>query len=35
LLLEELFGCPVDLITHKSIRPEIRPQIERDSIAVA
>lgn len=35
LLLEEWFGCPVDLITHKSIRPEIRPQIERDSITVA
>lgn len=32
--LEDLLGCPVDLVTDKALRPELRPYIERDSINV-
>lgn len=32
--LEDEFGCPVDLVTEKALRPELRPYIERDSINV-
>lgn len=27
--LEDLFGCPVDLVTEKALRAELRPFIER------
>lgn len=28
--LEDLLGCPVDLVTEKALRPELRPFIERE-----
>jgi predicted nucleotidyltransferase len=33
--LEELFAAPVDLATWNSIRPEMRPQIEREAVYVS
>jgi predicted nucleotidyltransferase len=30
--LEDLFGRPVDLITEKALRPELRPYIEREAV---
>ena len=32
--LEDLFGCPVDLVTDKALRPELRPFVERDAVHV-
>ena len=32
--LEDLFCCPVDLVTEKALRPELRPYIEREQINV-
>jgi uncharacterized protein len=32
--LEDLLGCPVDLVTDKALRPELKPYIEQDSIRV-
>lgn len=32
--LEDLFGCPVDLVTDKALRPELRPYVERDAVHV-
>jgi uncharacterized protein len=32
--LEDLFGRPVDLVTQKALRPELRPHIEREAIHV-
>tara|TARA_R110000868_G_scaffold357146_1_gene618546 strand:+ start:4080 stop:4370 length:291 start_codon:yes stop_codon:yes gene_type:complete len=32
--LEDLLGCPVDLVTDKALRPELKPYVERDSIRV-
>ena len=32
--LEDLFGCPVDLVTEKALRPELRPYIEAEAIHV-
>ena len=32
--LKDLFGCPVDLVTERSLRPQLRPFIERDAIPV-
>ena len=32
--LEDLFSCPVDLVSEKALRPELRPFIERDAIHV-
>jgi hypothetical protein len=32
--LEDLLGCPVDLVTEKALRPELRPYIERERINV-
>lgn len=29
--LEDLFGCSVDLVTDKALRPELRPFIEREA----
>jgi hypothetical protein len=28
--LEDLLGCPVDLVTDKALRPELRPFIEKE-----
>lgn len=32
--LEDLFGCPVDLVTEKALRAELRPYIEKEAIYV-
>ena len=32
--LEDLFGCPVDLVTEKALRPGLRPYIEQERIDV-
>lgn len=32
--LEDLFGRPVDLVTDKALRPQLRPYIERGAIHV-
>lgn len=32
--LEDLFGRPVDLVTQKALRPELRPFIEREAVHV-
>lgn len=33
--LEDLLGCPIDLVTEKALRPQLRPYVERDAIAIA
>ncbi len=33
--LEDLLGRPVDLVTDKALRPELRPYIEKEAIRVA
>jgi uncharacterized protein len=32
--LEDLLGHPVDLVTDKALRPEIRPYVEREAVHV-
>jgi hypothetical protein len=32
--LEDLFACPVDLVTEKALRPELRPFIEKEAVHV-
>ncbi len=32
--LEDLLGCPVDLVTDKALRPQIRPYVELDAVHV-
>lgn len=32
--LEDVLGCPVDLVTDKAMRPELRPFIEREAVNV-
>ena len=32
--LEDLLGCPVDLVTEKALRTELRPYIEREQVNV-
>jgi len=32
--LEDLFGCPIDLVTDKAVREELRPFIEKDLLNV-
>lgn len=32
--LEDLLGQPVDLVTEKALRPELRPYVEREAIRV-
>jgi hypothetical protein len=32
--LEDIFGRPVDLVTDKALRPELRPHIEREALHV-
>ncbi len=32
--LEDLLGCPVDLVTAKALRPRLRPYVERDAVAI-
>ena len=33
-LLEDTLGRPVDLVTDKAMRPELRPYIEREAVNV-
>lgn len=35
LYLEDLLGCPVDLVTQRALRPRLRERIEADLIRVA
>ena len=35
LFLEDLLGRPVDLVTDRALRDELRPHIERDLVLVA
>lgn len=32
--LEDLLGCPVDLVTEKALRPELRPYVESEAVHV-
>ena len=32
--LEDLFGCGIDLVTEKALRPELRPFIEKEAVHV-
>lgn len=32
--LEDLLGRPVDLVTEKALRPELRPHVEREAVHV-
>ena len=32
--LEDALGCPVDLVTEKAVRPELRPFIEKEAVNV-
>ena len=32
--LEDLLGCPIDLVTDKALRAELRPFIEKDAVHV-
>ena len=32
--LEDLLGFPVDLVTDKALRPELRPYVEKDAVHV-
>ncbi|WP_211315735.1 nucleotidyltransferase family protein [Isoalcanivorax indicus] len=32
--LEDLLGHPVDLVTEKALRPELKPYIERDALRI-
>ena len=32
--LEDIFGCPVDLVTEKALRAELRPFIENEAVHV-
>lgn len=32
--LKDLFGHAVDLVTERALRPELKPYIERDAIAI-
>ena len=32
--LEDVLGCPVDLVTEKALRPELRPFIEQEAAYV-
>jgi len=33
-MLEDLFGCSIDLVTEKALRPELRTYIENEAIYV-
>ena len=32
--LEDLLGCPIDLVTDKALRPQLRPHIEASAVHV-
>ena len=31
---EDLFGCAVDLVTERALRPQLKPYVERDAIPI-
>jgi hypothetical protein len=33
--IEDLLGRPVDLVTETALRPQLKPYVERDAIAIA
>lgn len=33
--LEKLLGCKVDLVTHRSLKPRLRPLVEKEAVYVA
>lgn len=33
--LEDLLGCPIDLVTRKGVRPQLVPYVEREAVHVA
>jgi hypothetical protein len=33
--LEELLGCRVDLVTHKALKPRLRPYVEKEAVYVS
>ena len=33
--LEQLLGCKVDLVTHRSLKPRLRPLVEKEAVYVA
>ena len=33
--LEDLLGRSIDLVTERALRPQLRPYVERDAIAIA
>ncbi len=33
-ILEDALGCPVDLVTEKALRNELRPHIEKEAVNV-
>lgn len=35
IYLEDLFGCSVDLVTHRALKPRLRPMVEKEAIRVA
>lgn len=32
--LEDVLGCPVDLVTDKALRAELKPQVQREALRV-
>ena len=32
--LKDLLGCPIDLVTRKALRAELRPFVEKDAVHV-
>jgi hypothetical protein len=32
--MEDLFGVPIDLVTEKALRPELRPYVEKEAVHV-
>jgi len=32
--LEDLLGCPIDLVTEKALRPELRPYVQKEAVYV-
>ncbi len=32
--LEDLLGCKVDLVTHKALKPRLRPRVEQEALYV-
>lgn len=32
--LEDLFGCAVDLVSERALRPQLKPYVDRDAIPI-